>query len=1518
MAVIHWVGGSSTHFNDSANWNPAVVPGVSDDAIIDPVGAISIDSPTSITINSLALVATATLTINAGTTFTVNDGTSGAGITGNIVVANSAVFSIGGTIVNTGTINESSSGTTTKIVLNQTTNILQGGGQLLMSANTNNQIFGAAANFELDNVDNTISGAGNIGNGQMVLSNEGIINANQSTAALTVNTGGNVIINSGTMEATLGGDLNILSAVNNVGGTIEAVGVGSTVFLQSNVTGGSVLASGGGVIQTSGGSGVLDGLGLHPVTNGSAIQVLNGQVLTLLGTIINNSSINLNANANNTDLRIGSPIVTLLGTGGVHLTNNFNNRIFGNSGAFQLINKSNTIDGAGQLGASQLTFINNALVDANQPGALVLNTNGEPVTNTGTLQASNTGGLLIQNTAINNAGGTVQALVAGSHVDLAGSTIEGGTLKTANGGVIQTVGGNGSLDGITFGVLNNQGSIQVNDQTILSLSGTINNTGTINSDQESTSGSTQIRVASQTVTLKGGGKLTMSNNGLNEVFGNSGNNQLVNVDNTISGAGQLGAAQLTLINQSKGVINADQAAGLLVAGQLIVNTQNSILTNAGLLEATNTGGLLLQNTAIKNTGGTVLASGADVFVDLGGSTIEGGTLLTASGGTIETVSGNGGLDGITAGMLNNNASILVNSQTQLDLAGTINNTGTINENQQGNSGSTRIRVTSQQVNLQGGGKLIMSPNALNQIFGSSSSNVLVNVDNAITGAGQLGAGTTMYLVNQTKGNINADQAVALTLNTGGNLVTNTGTLQDTGTGGLVISSTAVNNAGGTIQAVGAGAHVDLQSAYIEGGIVRTASGGVIQTVDRGSALDGITAGVLNNKGSIQVIDNTSLTLVGVINNTLTGTINEASAGSNTDLRIASQVVTLQGGGKLLMSDNINNRIFGNNASFKFVNVDNTISGSGQIGTGTTMLLVNQATGIINANQKAALVINTGSDIVRNGGTMEATGTVVLNGGLTIQNTTVNNTGGTIQAVGPLAHVDLDGGYIEGGLLTTSGGALIEMVGGGGSLDGITSGVLTNKGTALVTDHSTLTLFGTINNTGVIKENATSGTGNTNIRIGGQTVALTGTGQFLMTDNTTNRVFANNGAFTLINQGNTIGGAGQFGIGQMEFTNSSGTIQGTGGNALVLDLGSGNGVNGAGATMAATGAGGVVLASGIFTNNGLVTANDGSAFTYQSGATNTNLAEGDLVGGTWQASAKGHGATLSMTGGPIVTDAAIITLRGAGSVIQAGSGSGGTSYTALEQTLNTIAAGGQLQVFSRDYSSTQNLDNKGTIWFVGGTFHTNALTVESGGLLFGGGTVDDAVANSGKLEAASGTLAATGNVTGGGTLQVDAGMALTLNGASNSAATVLDNGTLTIGAGDSLNVTGSVDAASIGAFILNNSSVLEVAVDKGTSNRMNFIGTGQLNIDAVGQFGNNVGLGTYTGPQIKTFGLGDKIDLKDFNFGGAVLDSYTAATGLLQLHSGATKATLLFQDSSLGAGSFHMADDGGGHVLLTRS
>jgi hypothetical protein len=63
------------------------------------------------------------------------------------------------------------------------------------------------------------------------------------------------------------------------------------------------------------------------------------------------------------------------------------------------VNLTNTIDGAGLLGANSLTFSNAGTVDANQPGSLTLNTGANLAINTGVMQSSNTGGLVILNTA---------------------------------------------------------------------------------------------------------------------------------------------------------------------------------------------------------------------------------------------------------------------------------------------------------------------------------------------------------------------------------------------------------------------------------------------------------------------------------------------------------------------------------------------------------------------------------------------------------------------------------------------------------------------------------------------------------------------------------------------------------------------------------------------------------------------------------------------------------------------------------------------------------------------------------------------------------------------------------------------------------------------------------------------------------------------------------------------------------------------------------------------------------------
>jgi hypothetical protein len=96
----------------------------------------------------------------------------------------------------------------------------------------------------------------------------------------------------------------------------------------------------------------------------------------------------------------------------------------------------------------------------------------------------------------------------------------------------------------------------------------------------------------------------------------------------------------------------------------------------------------------------------------------------------------------------------------------------------------------------------------------------------------------------------------------------------------------------------------------------------------------------------------------------------------------------------------------------------------------------------------------------------------------------------------------------------------------------------------------------------------------------------------------------------------------------------------------------------------------------------------------------------------------------------------------------------------------------------------------------------------------------------------------------------------------------------------------------------------------------FQGTSQLLIDNAATFGTNVGTPNYTGPQLQDFIGGDKVDLKNISSVGATF-SYNATTGLLQVSNGLSQvATLDFQNSTLGSGTFQATSDGGLGTLIT--
>ena len=205
-----------------------------------------------------------------------------------------------------------------------------------------------------------------------------------------------------------------------------------------------------------------------------------------------------------------------------------------------------------------------------------------------------------------------------------------------------------------------------------------------------------------------------------------------------------------------------------------------------------------------------------------------------------------------------------------------------------------------------------------------------------------------------------------------------------------------------------------------GNAVITLSGGETITL-AGVDAASLTAGdflfdqepTVTNAGTMTIGDSASLPLDGQVINS--GTIALTSTGSEVDLEILPSGVTLTGGGQVTLSDSSQNVIYGATAAVVLTNVDNTISGAGQIGAGS-LTLVNEGT--IDANGANALVIDTGSNTVVNSGLIEATGA----GGLTV-NSALDNSGSLVANGGDL---HLMGAVTGSGLASIFGSSTIEF------------------------------------------------------------------------------------------------------------------------------------------------------------------------------------------------------------------------------------------------------------------------------------------------------------------------------------------------------------------------------------------------------------------------------------------------------------------------------------------------------------
>jgi hypothetical protein len=201
-------------------------------------------------------------------------------------------------------------------------------------------------------------------------------------------------------------------------------------------------------------------------------------------------------------------------------------------------------------------------------------------------------------------------------------------------------------------VTNNAGAMTIGNGAMLPLDGTVNNTGTISLN--STGDETDLQLIEHGITLQGGGQVALSDNSENVITGTAPDVTLTNADNTISGAGQLGAGRMSLINE--GTIDATGT------NPLVIDTGTNAVQNSGTLEATGTGGLQIHSDVVNS--GLISANGGNV-------TVEG----NVSGTGAAEISGAATLE--FAGLVSENIQFAQNANGTLKLDQSANFTGSV-------------------------------------------------------------------------------------------------------------------------------------------------------------------------------------------------------------------------------------------------------------------------------------------------------------------------------------------------------------------------------------------------------------------------------------------------------------------------------------------------------------------------------------------------------------------------------------------------------------------------------------------------------------------------------------------------------------------------------------------------------------------------------------------------------------------------------------------------------------------------
>jgi hypothetical protein len=594
--------------------------------------------------------------IGSGVTLTLDTGANTVVNTGTLVAETSAVLAIASNLANQGTVDvgtsSSSSGTSTgtldlgldgATVSADNTGLITvySGSDLAISGNYavggagNIYLKGAGAITSDGNGPATFANAsaitafgsnqiGDVGiksSNDLTFNNSGTVAATGLDVTLTIDTGANTVVNTGTMEAANSAALAIVSGLNNQGsldaGTSTASGT-STGTLDLGADGATGSAINTGVINVWGGSDLAIS-GNYTVGGSGSVQ-----------------------------LKGAGAAITSDGNAPATLTNASTIEAFANS----------QIGDVGIKTANDLTFINTGTVAAWGKGVtLTLNTGANVINDAGgLLEAQNGATLAIDSGVSTGSHGSIAA--SGGTVLIDGALNGGGTLSAASGSVLDFAGG-GSFSGAISGA----GTVDIAGVTTLDAGASLSAADVVQSSSLTLANVKITNAAADTYAITASSGTTIS-------LARTGTGSFVN-DGSLLVNGP-GTARITAPLVDAGTI-AVTAGNLQITGALsgtgglaIGAGTTADLTAAGALtEAISGAGKLILGGAHTLAGAGVTVASVQVGAgaslagsgSLSGAVLDSGT-LAASGGTL-----------VVGGAISGNGTLSAGSGAVLDLAG---------------------------------------------------------------------------------------------------------------------------------------------------------------------------------------------------------------------------------------------------------------------------------------------------------------------------------------------------------------------------------------------------------------------------------------------------------------------------------------------------------------------------------------------------------------------------------------------------------------------------------------------------------------------------------------------------------------------------------------------------------------------------------------------------------------------------------------------------------------------------------